>query len=120
MADKDKDKEFLARCTLIFKQFNHDVNQRLKDSFRDFETMYQGKKYAVVCLSKTNTTDFLQSGGETLDKYLEKADETETRLVIVCRKGTSEDFEFSKTMGFCLVGLDKLDHLYGDIMTSLD
>ena len=116
----DKDKEFLARCTLIFKQFNHDVNQRLKDSVWDFETMYQGKKYAVVCLSKTNTTDFLQSGGETLDKYLEKADETETRLVIVCRKGTSEDSEFSKTMGFCLVGLDKLDDLYNDIMTSLD
>ena len=116
----DKDKEFLARCTLIFKQFNHDVNQRLKDSVWDFETMYQGKKYAVVCLSKTNATDFLQSGGETLDKYLEKADETETRLVIVCRKGTSEDFEFSKTMGFCLVGLDKLDDLYNDIMTSLD
>ena len=53
-------------------------------------------------------------------KYLEKADETETRLVIVCRKGTSEDFEFSKTMGFCLVGLDQLNSLYSDIMSSLD
>ena len=62
----DKEKEFLARCSLIFKQFNHDVNQRLKNSTWDFETTFEGKKYGIVCLPKTNTTDFLQSGGQTL------------------------------------------------------
>jgi hypothetical protein len=119
MADKDKDKEFLARTSLIFKQFNHDVSKRLKNSTWDFETLYLGKKFAIVCLPKTSTQDFLQSGGETLDKYLEKADETDMRLVIVCRKGSPDDFEFSKTMGFCLVGLDTLNDLYSDIMSSL-
>jgi len=116
----DKEKEFLARCSLIFKQFNHDVNQRLKNATWDFETTFEGKKYGIVCLPKTNTTDFLQSGGQTLDQYLDEADKSETRLVIVCRKGTPEDFEFSKTMGFCLVGIDKLNSLYSDIMTALD
>ena len=116
----DKEKEFLARCSLIFKQFNHDVNQRLKNSTWDFETTFGGKKYGIVCLPKTNTTDFLQSGGQTLDQYLDEADKSETRLVIVCRKGTQQDFEFSKTMGFCLVGIDKLNTLYSDIMTALN
>ena len=94
---KKKRQRVSARCSLIFKQFNHDVNQRLKNSTWDFETTYEGKNTGSS-VPKNEYNGFSSIRGRILDQYPDEADKSETRF---CdrSKEPPEDFEFSKTMG---------------------
>jgi hypothetical protein len=106
--------KYINSCTLTFKAFEHEVNvSKNRANLWHFTSIShrQEKKYMVYCAPNLAKV-------KSLIKVALKKLPKGTRLVVVCKEYSDDDYSDALEMGYCLVTMGTLRQ-YGSQMLEI-